>query len=187
MARLLHLQSRVSLGLMFPRSAPVILPSIQAVGLPSVGWMWATFCRALPEYLPREILGQKGGVEEREQGLANVLQITSPRATLGGGPGDNPTARPIHPLGHPPPKKSGSHQTRSLGLQQKQTKTAVELADLVRNHIAAPESLMIRVHPDKLRGWHVVTYGNNPTLVAQAQSRAEAAADVLRLQYDLAD
>jgi hypothetical protein len=67
----------------------------------------------------------------------------------------------------------------------KQKKTPRELSDTIRAQIGASKALIIDVHPDKQRGWHVTVYGYEPNIVARAQSLAEAAADFLRTEFNL--
>jgi hypothetical protein len=67
----------------------------------------------------------------------------------------------------------------------KQRRTPRDLADTIRSQIGASKSLIIDVHPDRHRGWHVTVYGYDPNLVARAQTLAETAADLLRLKFDL--
>ena len=66
-------------------------------------------------------------------------------------------------------------------------KTLNELSQMVRSQIVAPDGLIIAIHLDKLRGWHVTVYCNDPNLVQRTQGLAETVADVLRSQYDIAD
>ena len=68
----------------------------------------------------------------------------------------------------------------------KQTKTAAELEEIVKQRIGAGD-FKVTVHSNPETGWHATIYGRQPSEVHRCQVMAENIVTELSQYYDLAD